>query len=170
MRSACLRYFNAAGADPQGRLGEDHRPETHLIPLVIDAALGRRGELKLFGSDYPTRDGTCVRDYVHVTDLASAHIHALGQLDDRSVVYNVGNGQGFTNLEVIQSVERVSGYSVPWKWADRRAGDPAFLIADSTAFRNDTGWTPHFSRLDDIVKTALHWRESHPNGYGYTPI
>ncbi|AOX19894.1 UDP-glucose 4-epimerase GalE [Kozakia baliensis] len=166
LRSACLRYFNAAGADPQGRLGEDHRPETHLIPLTIDAALGRRPGLKLFGRDYPTRDGTCVRDYIHVTDLADAHIRAIGQLDGRSVTYNLGNGLGFTNLEVVQSVERVSGRKVPWEWADRRPGDPAVLVADSTRLRQETGWNPQYQQLDQIVETALRWRESHPNGYG----
>jgi len=166
MKSACLRYFNAAGADAKGRLGEDHRPETHLIPLTIDAALGRRAGLKLFGNDYPTRDGTCVRDYIHVSDLADAHIRAMSQLDERSVTYNLGNGLGFTNLEVVQSVERVSGRKVPWEWAPRRGGDPAVLVADSTEIRRETGWDPRFSQLDDIVETALRWRVDHPNGYG----
>jgi len=166
VRSACLRYFNAAGADPQGRAGEDHRPETHLIPLTIDAALGRRPGLKLFGRDYPTRDGSCIRDYVHVTDLADAHVRALDMLDDRSVVYNIGNGLGYSNLEVVQSVERVSGRKVPWEWAERRAGDPAVLVADSTTLREQTGWTPRYAELDRIVETALRWREAHPQGYG----
>lgn len=166
LRSACLRYFNAAGADPQGRAGEDHRPETHLIPLTIDAALGRRPALKLFGTDYPTRDGSCVRDYIHVTDLADAHIRALAQIDHRSVTYNIGNGQGYSNLEIIQSVERVSGRKVPWEPAPRREGDPALLVADSTTLKNDTGWTPRFGDIDSIVETALRWRESHPHGYG----
>jgi UDP-glucose 4-epimerase len=166
LHSACLRYFNAAGADPKGRLGEDHRPETHLIPLTIDAALGRRPGLKLFGSDYPTRDGTCVRDYIHVMDLADAHIRAIGELDSRSVTYNLGNGLGFTNMEVIQSVERVSGRRVPWEWAERRPGDPAVLVADSAGVRAETGWMPRYQQLDDIVETALRWREAHPHGYG----
>ncbi|AQS88727.1 UDP-glucose 4-epimerase [Neoasaia chiangmaiensis NBRC 101099] len=166
MHSACLRYFNAAGADPKGRLGEDHRPETHLIPLTIDAALGRHPGLKLFGNDYPTRDGTCVRDYIHVTDLADAHIRAIGQLDTRSVTYNLGNGLGFTNLEVVQSVERISGRKVPWEWADRRPGDPAVLVADATRLRQETGWNPQYQNLDTIVETALRWREAHPQGYG----
>ncbi|MDG6094931.1 UDP-glucose 4-epimerase GalE [Acetobacter sp. AN02] len=166
LRSACLRYFNAAGADPGGRLGEDHRPETHLIPLTIDAALGRRPPLKLFGDDYATRDGTCVRDYIHVTDLADAHIRALGQLTDRSVTYNLGNGLGFTNLEVIRAVERVSGRKVPWEPAPRRAGDPAVLVADSSRIRKETGWDPQYQDIDIIVATALRWREAHPDGYG----
>lgn len=165
LRSACLRYFNAAGADPQGRAGEDHRPETHLIPLTIDAALGRRPALKLFGTDYPTRDGSCVRDYIHVTDLADAHVRALSQIDHRSVTYNIGNGLGYSNLEVIQSVERVSGRKVPWEAAPRREGDPSLLVADSTTLRNETGWTPRFGDLDSIVETALRWRESHPQGH-----
>ncbi|NVN02283.1 MULTISPECIES: UDP-glucose 4-epimerase GalE [Asaia] len=166
LRSACLRYFNAAGADPLGRAGEDHRPETHLIPLTIDAALGRRPALKLFGTDYPTRDGSCIRDYIHVTDLADAHIRALGQIDSRSVTYNIGNGQGYSNLEVIESVERVSGRKVPWEAAPRREGDPSLLVADSTTLRNETGWEPKFETLDRIVETALRWRETHPDGYG----
>ncbi|MBS1033356.1 UDP-glucose 4-epimerase GalE [Gluconobacter cerinus] len=165
MKSACLRYFNAAGADSQQRAGEDHRPETHLIPLTIDAALGRRPALKLFGTDYPTRDGSCVRDYIHVTDLADAHIRALAQIETRSVTYNVGNGQGYSNLEVIESVERISGRIVPWEPAPRRQGDPAFLVADSTTLRHETGWTTRFGDLDAIVETALAWRISHPNGY-----
>ncbi|WP_418610338.1 UDP-glucose 4-epimerase GalE [Gluconobacter cerinus] len=165
LRNACLRYFNAAGADPVGRAGEDHRPETHLIPLTIDAALGRRSALKLFGTDYPTRDGSCVRDYIHVNDLADAHIRALDQIEERSVAYNIGNGQGYSNLEVIQSVERVSGKKVPWVPASRREGDPAVLVADSSTLRRETGWMPRFGELDQIVETALRWREAHPYGY-----
>jgi UDP-glucose 4-epimerase len=165
LRSACLRYFNAAGADPQGRLGEDHDPETHLIPLVIDAALGRRPELAVFGDDYPTPDGTCIRDYIHVTDLAEAHLLALAQLDQRSVTYNLGNGQGHSVMEVIRMVERVSGRSVPYRIAPRRAGDPAALVAASDLLRRETGWTPRHDRLEDIVATALAWREAHPGGY-----
>ncbi|QDH15514.1 UDP-glucose 4-epimerase GalE [Oecophyllibacter saccharovorans] len=165
MHHACLRYFNAAGADPQGRSGEAHQPETHLIPLAIDAVLGRRPGLKLFGNDYPTRDGTCVRDYIHVTDLADAHIRAIGQLGDRSVTYNLGNGRGFTNLEVIESVGRVAGRPVPWEWAPRREGDPSVLVADSSRIRRETGWTPRYAELDQIVETAFRWREAHPHGF-----
>ena len=165
VKSACLRYFNAAGADPLGRAGEDHRPETHLIPLTIDAALGRRPALKLFGTDYPTRDGSCIRDYIHVTDLADAHVRVLDHIEERSVVYNLGNGQGFSNMDVIQSVERVSGLSVPWEAAERRVGDPAILVADSTTLRQQTGWSPRWSALDTIVETAFQWRKNHPGGY-----
>ncbi|TLU74243.1 UDP-glucose 4-epimerase GalE [Lichenicoccus roseus] len=166
LRSACLRYFNAAGADPQGRAGEDHTPETHLIPLVIDAALGRRAGLSINGDDYDTPDGTCIRDYVHVSDLATAHLRALEQLGDRSVTYNLGSGHGHSVLEVIRSVERVSGRQVPYSIGPRRAGDPPKLVALSERLRRETGWEPRFERLDDIVATAFAWREAHPDGYG----
>ncbi|MXV36287.1 MULTISPECIES: UDP-glucose 4-epimerase GalE [unclassified Saccharibacter] len=165
LRSGCLRYFNAAGSDPQGRAGEDHRPETHLIPLTIDAALGRRPALQLFGTDYPTADGSCIRDYIHVTDLADAHIRLLDQIDDRSVRYNVGTGHGYSNLDVIRSVERVTGHTVPWEAAPRRAGDPAMLVADASILRRDTGWTPQFTDLDAIIETVFKWRSAHPHGY-----
>ena len=166
LRSAALRYFNAAGADPGGRLGEDHRPETHLIPLVIDAALGRRPEVAVFGTDYPTPDGTCLRDYVHVTDLADAHLRALARLDTESVTYNLGSANGNSVLEVIASVERVLGRKVPARLADRRPGDPAVLVASPARIMADTGWAPRFAALDDIVRTAAAWREAHPHGYG----
>lgn len=166
LRSACLRYFNAAGADPAGVLGEDHDPETHLIPLVIDAALGRRGALTVFGTDYPTPDGTCVRDYVHVTDLGEAHLCALGQLDHRSVTYNLGNGNGHSVRDVIASVERVLGRPVPVQFGDRRPGDPAALVASSVLIQEETGWTPRFAELDTIVASAAAWRTAHPGGYG----
>lgn len=166
LRSACLRYFNAAGADPQGRLGEDHHPETHLIPLVIDAALGRRGELAVFGNDYKTPDGTCIRDYIHVSDLADAHIRALARLTEKSVTYNLGNGAGHSVMEVIRTVEQVSGRKVPAHIAGRRAGDPAILVAASDRLRRETEWSPRYDRLEDIVRHALAWREAHPSGYG----
>ena len=166
LRSACLRYFNAAGADPQGRLGEDHSPETHLIPLVIDAALGRRPEIAVFGQDYATPDGTCIRDYIHVADLADAHLRALAQLDMRSVTYNLGNGAGHSVMDVIRTVEQVSGRKVPARMAPRRAGDPAVLVAGSGKLRQETGWAPRYDALPTIVEHALAWREAHPNGYG----
>ena len=165
LKSACLRYFNAAGADPQGRLGEDHTPETHLIPLVIDAALGRRPEIAVFGQDYPTPDGTCIRDYIHVTDLADAHLRALEKLDQGSVTYNLGNGQGHSVMEVIAAVERMSGRRVPVRIAGRRAGDPAVLVAGAEKLRRETGWQPRHAALDTIVAHALAWREAHPRGY-----
>lgn len=166
LRSACLRYFNAAGADPAGSLGEDHDPETHLIPLVIDAALGRRPPITVFGTDYPTLDGTCIRDYVHVTDLGHAHLCALRQLDRRSVTYNLGNGQGHSVREVIASVERVLGRPVPAVFGDRRAGDPPVLVASSERIRHEAGWAPQFADLDGIVGSAARWRVAHPSGYG----
>jgi len=166
LRSACLRYFNAAGCDPAGRAGEDHDPETHLIPLVIDAALGRRPEILVFGNDYPTPDGTCVRDFIHVTDLADAHVRALARLDSSSVTYNLGNGAGHSVLEVIRSVERIGGRPVPVRIGARRPGDPATLVAASDLLRAETGWSPRYADLDDIVRTAWAWREAHPNGYG----
>jgi UDP-glucose 4-epimerase len=165
LRSACLRYFNAAGADPGGRLGEDHTPETHLIPLVIDAALGRRPEIAVFGQDYPTPDGTCIRDYIHVADLADAHLRSLSRLDEGSVTYNLGNGAGHSVMEVIRAVERVSGRSVPVRMAGRRAGDPAILVAGSDRIRSEAGWLPQHASLDTIVAHALAWRQSHPRGY-----
>jgi UDP-glucose 4-epimerase len=165
LRSACLRFFNAAGADPAGRLGEDHRPETHLIPLVIDAALARRPPLMVNGDDYATPDGTCIRDYIHVVDLCDALVLALGQLDRGSVTYNLGNGSGHSVMEVIAAVEAVSGRIVPRQIGPRRAGDPALLVASSERLRQDTGWTPRFAALEDIVRTAYDWRLRHPNGY-----
>ena len=164
LRSACLRYFNAAGADPGGRLGEDHNPETHLIPLVIDTALGRRPDIAVFGHDWPTPDGTCIRDYVHVADLADAHLRVLPVLDHRSAVYNLGNGQGHSVLEVIEAVRRVSGRPVSVRMAERRPGDPAVLVASSARIQRETGWQPRFAAIDDIVRTALAWREAHPTG------
>ena len=165
LKSACLRYFNAAGADPDGRLGEDHRPETHLIPLAIDAALGRRPELTIFGADYPTPDGTCIRDYIHVSDLAEAHLRALDRLNGGSVVYNLGNGAGHSVREVIDAVEAAAGRPVPVGIGARRPGDPPVLVASSDRIRRETGWTPRFPDLSDIVRTAYVWRAAHPGGY-----
>jgi UDP-glucose 4-epimerase len=165
LRYACLRYFNAAGADPAGRLGEDHRPESHLIPLVIDATLGRRGALDVFGDDYPTPDGTCIRDYVHVSDLASAHLLAVEALNCGPVVWNLGNGAGHSVRQVIASVERVAGLRVPYRVAPRRPGDAAVLVASSDRAQL-AGWRPAHGDLDDIVATAFAWRKAHPDGYG----
>jgi UDP-glucose 4-epimerase len=164
LRYACLRYFNAAGADPAGRLGEDHRPESHLVPLVIDGALGRRSALDVFGDDYPTPDGTCIRDYVHVSDLASAHLLALEALNKGPVVWNLGNGAGHSVRQVIAAVERVSGLKVPYRIVSRRAGDAAVLVA-SSARAQQAGWRPEHDDLDDIVGSAFAWRKAHPNGY-----
>jgi UDP-glucose 4-epimerase len=166
LRAAVLRYFNAAGADPAGRLGEDHRPETHLIPLAIDAALGRRPPLEVFGTDYPTPDGTCIRDYVHVTDLASAHLAALARLDHASVTYNLGSATGHSVLEVLRAVEQVGRRPVPHRLAPRRAGDPAMLVAASARITGETGWVPQHATLETIVESAWRWRLAHPHGYG----
>lgn len=166
LRYAALRYFNAAGADPAGRFGEDHDPETHLIPLAIDAALGRRPPLTVFGDDYPTPDGTCIRDYVHVTDLAAAHLAVLDRLEQQPVCrYNIGNGAGHSVKEVIAAVERVGGRPVPHSIGPRRAGDPPVLVAASERLRQECGWSPRHAELDDIVRTAWTWREAHPKGY-----
>lgn len=165
LRYASLRYFNAAGADPAGRYGEDHRPESHLVPLVIDAALGRRPPLDVYGNDYPTSDGTCVRDYVHVTDLADAHMLALDYLERDSITVNLGNGTGHSVLQVIDAVQRVSERKVPYQFCPRRPGDPAVLVASSERAQRELGWRPRFADLEDIVRTALCWREAHPHGY-----
>jgi UDP-glucose 4-epimerase len=165
LRFAALRYFNAAGCDPDGQLGEDHRPESHLIPLAIDATLGRRPKLAVFGDDYPTRDGTAVRDYIHVSDLAAAHLAVLERLEHGSCRYNLGTGQGTTVRDIIESIRRVAGREVPCEAAPRRAGDPAVLVASSARFSADTGWQPRWRRLDDLVATAWSWRRDHPNGY-----
>jgi UDP-glucose 4-epimerase len=165
MRFAALRYFNAAGADPASRAGEDHDPETHLIPLAIGAALGLRPALTVFGEDYDTPDGTCVRDYVHVTDLADAHLRVLPLLESRSVRYNLGNGTGYSVRQVLDAVGRVGGRPVPHGFGPRREGDPASLVASSRRLREETGWTPRFPDLDDIVRTAWAWHVAHPKGY-----
>jgi UDP-glucose 4-epimerase len=170
LQSGVLRYFNAAGADPAGRLGEDHDPETHLIPLAIDAVLGRRPPLRIFGSDYPTPDGTCVRDYVHVADLAEAHLLALerldaGQPDGAAVIWNLGTETGHSVLEVLQAVARVAGRAVPHELAPRRPGDPPVLVASARRIRAETGWQPRHAALDEIVRSAFAWRVAHPDGY-----
>ena len=167
LRSASLRYFNAAGADPQGRLGEDHDPETHLIPLAINAALGSGPALTVYGTDYDTPDGTCIRDYVHVTDLADAHLRVLDRLGSGpSVRYNVGNGTGYSVRQVIDTVSAVSGRAVPYSEGPRRAGDPAVLIASNALLRRETGWSPQHDSLEEIVRTAWAWRAANPQGFG----
>lgn len=166
LRYASLRYLNAAGADPDGHLGEDHRPETHLIPLVIDAALERRPALDVFGCDYPTPDGTCIRDYVHVTDLATAHLLALDHLETGNIICNLGSGTGYSVLEVIEAVQQVTGCTVPYRIVARRPGDPAILVASCECARNQLGWRPRFGDLHFIVRTAANWRGTHPHGYG----
>ena len=163
-KSIILRYFNAAGADPDNEIGEDHDPETHLIPLVLDAASGRRKNVSVFGADYPTPDGTCVRDYIHVSDLAEAHVNALQALfaRKRSEVYNLGNGRGFSVNEVINSVERVTGLEVPVVFGERRVGDPASLVSDASKAREELGWRPRITEIDEIVRTAWAWHQRVP--------
>lgn len=166
LRSACLRYFNAAGAHPDGSLGEDHAPETHLIPLVLDAAAGRRSHIEIFGTDYDTPDGTCIRDYIHVCDLAVAHALVLDLLAERSCRFNLGNGKGYSVRQVIDAAARVTGRSIPVKEGPRRAGDPPALVAASALINKELGWKPRFGDLETIVRHAWAWRQGHPGGYG----
>jgi len=156
---ASLRYFNVAGAI-EG-YGEAHEPESHLIPLILDVALGKRANIKIFGRDYPTKDGTCIRDYIHVRDLAEAHLLALAALSDTKsrLIYNIGNGQGFSVLEVVESVRRVTGRPIPVEECDRRPGDPAVLVAGSAKIKAELGWTPKFAELDQIVASAWEWHQ-----------
>ena len=172
--TVALRYFNAAGADPAGRLGEDHDPETHLIPLVLQAASGVRDKVTVFGSDYPTRDGTCIRDYIHICDLASAHVLALDALGSGRLggfqAFNLGNERGNTVLEVIASAERATKRKVPYVIGARRAGDPPMLVGSSELARKELGWQPRFPDIDSIVATAAAWFTRRPKGYstGYS--
>jgi UDP-glucose 4-epimerase len=156
-----LRYFNAAGADPDAEVGEDHDPETHLIPLVLDAAAGKRNAIKVFGTDYGTPDGTCIRDYIHVTDLAQAHILALQRLTGGadSSVYNLGNGQGFSVLEVIERARKITGKNIAVENSDRRAGDPPVLIASNEKAIKELDWKPQYADIDDIIGTAWRWHQ-----------
>lgn len=164
LKYACLRYFNAAGDTPHR--GEHHDPELHLIPIVLQVALGQREKLTIFGGDYPTKDGTCVRDYVHVLDLAQAHILALQGLDRLgSRKYNLGNGNGFTILEVIETAKRITGKPIPYEIGPRRPGDPAILIASSEQIRRDLGWEPRYPQLEQIISSAWQWHSAHPHGY-----
>jgi UDP-glucose 4-epimerase len=163
LRYAALRYFNAAGATQ--RCGEDHHPEMHLIPIVLEVALGKRESVTIFGDDYPTHDGTCVRDYIHVADLAQAHILALSALDKGSCIYNLGNGRGFSVKEVIETTREITGHPIPVKVGPRRPGDPPVLVAASQKIRDDLGWQPQFPTLRDIIQSAWDWRLKHPQGY-----
>jgi UDP-arabinose 4-epimerase len=164
LRSASLRYFNAAGADAAGELGELHRCETHIVPLVIESALGRRGPVEVFGTDYPTKDGTAVRDFVHVSDLADAHVLALKRLvaEEGSFAVNLGSGHGVSVMEVIRAVEKQAGAPVAWQPSPRRAGDPPALVADPSQARALLGWNPTRSSLDEIVSSAWRWHQTLP--------
>ncbi len=161
-----LRYFNAAGADADGQHGEDHTPENHLIPLVLQTALGRRGALKVFGTDYPTPDGTCIRDYVHTSDLASAHILAIQATQSGTQeVFNIGTGTGNSVFEVIHAAERVVGKPIAYEVVDRRPGDPPALVADPAKLKTRLGWKPRYADINEVVATAWQWHKSHPRGY-----
>jgi len=165
LRYASLRYFNAAGASRPDR-GEAHQPETHLIPRILGVALGRAQHVNIFGADYPTPDGTCVRDYVHVSDLASAHLLALGGLENHSaLIYNLGSGQGFSVRQVVEVARAVTGHRIPVVESPRRAGDPAVLVAGSNKIRRELGWQPRFPDLKTIVESAWQWHRTHPDGY-----
>jgi UDP-glucose 4-epimerase len=161
-----LRYFNAAGADPGGDYGEDHRPESHLIPLVLHAAVGRRPKVMIYGTDYPTRDGTCERDYIHTADLAQAHQLAVEAIEPgKGRAYNVGTGTGATILEVLRACEEVVGRPIPHEFAGRRPGDPAVLVGSADRLRRELGWSPQFPGIRDIVRTAWDWHQRHPSGF-----
>src|ERR1700675_2384713 len=163
VRFACLRYFNAAGAT--SIRGEDHDPELHLIPIVLQVAMGKREKVLIFGADYPTRDGTCVRDYIHVVDLAQAHILALGALDGGSRYYNLGNGEGFTVKEVIDTASEITGKKIQTEIGPRREGDPAVLVAASGKIRKELGWAPQFPHVRTIIESAWRWHQAHPTAY-----
>ncbi|GIM46766.1 UDP-glucose 4-epimerase GalE [Collibacillus ludicampi] len=162
-----LRYFNVAGAHADGLIGEDHDPETHLIPIVLQVALGQRDSISIFGDDYPTEDGTCIRDYIHVMDLANAHWLALKRLREagESGIYNLGNGTGFSVKQVIETAREVTGHPIPARIAPRRAGDPAVLIASYDKAQNELGWVQRYDSLEEIIRTAWNWHKKNPKGY-----
>ncbi|MFD1672861.1 UDP-glucose 4-epimerase GalE [Agrilactobacillus yilanensis] len=168
IKYTALRYFNVAGAKADGSIGEDHNPETHLIPIILEVAQGKRDKLKIFGDDYPTKDGTNIRDYVHVVDLADAHILAIQRLLDGgdSDAFNLGSSTGFSNKEILEAARKATDMAIPAEMAPRRAGDPSTLIADSTKARQVLGWAPQYDDVEKIIKTAWTWVNSHPEGYG----
>ncbi|MBN1992132.1 MAG: UDP-glucose 4-epimerase GalE [Anaerolineae bacterium] len=166
LRYAALRYFNAAGALPSGERGEAHEPETHLIPNILRVPLGQQEKFTLFGNDYPTPDGTCIRDYIHILDLSSAHLLALEALDKREkMIYNLGNGAGYSNLQVLETARRVTGHPIPTEFTPRRPGDAPALVADSSRIRQELGWTPQYPDLETIISHAWQWHKTHPQGY-----
>ncbi|WP_018133055.1 UDP-glucose 4-epimerase GalE [Effusibacillus pohliae] len=167
IKHVSLRYFNAAGAHPDGHIGEDHTPETHLIPIILQVALGQREFVSIFGDDYPTEDGTCIRDYIHVMDLANAHWLALKRLreSNESGIYNLGNGAGFSVKQVIDKAREVTGHPIPARIGPRRAGDPAVLIASSEKAKQELGWQPKYNSLQQIIESAWNWHKHHPQGY-----
>jgi UDP-glucose 4-epimerase len=166
LRYAALRYFNACGAGNNGQLGEDHRPESHLIPLTIRAAMGKRSEVKIYGTDYSTPDGTCIRDYIHVEDLCRAHLLAMKKLyQDSESIYNLGNNKGYSVREVIEAVKKISGKDFRVVAADRRPGDAPILTSDATKAKTELAWKPEIVELEEIVATAWQWHNQHPDGY-----
>ncbi|MFC7441663.1 UDP-glucose 4-epimerase GalE [Laceyella putida] len=167
LKSISLRYFNVAGAHPDGLIGEDHQPETHLVPIILQVALGQREHISIFGDDYPTEDGSCVRDYIHVMDLAQAHWLALAHLrnTERSDVFNLGNGKGFSVKEMIEIARKVTGHPIPAQVSPRRAGDPAVLVASSDKAQTVLGWKPQYHQLETIIESAWRWHQAHPRGY-----
>ena len=165
--SVALRYFNAAGAAADGTIGEDHDPELHLIPILLQVALGQRESIRIFGTDYPTPDGTCVRDYVHVEDLAEAHLLAIEGLNEgESETFNVGTGRGQSVLELVAAARSVTGHAIPATPVERRPGDPPSLYADSDKLRTRFGWEPRYMDINETISTAWHWHQAHPNGFG----
>jgi UDP-glucose 4-epimerase len=167
LKYAILRYFNAAGANADGNIGEDHSPETHLLPLILKTALGKNNSLKIFGGDYGTHDGTCIRDYVHVEDIINAHILSLKAIHENNdcCVFNVGSGTGYTNKEVISAVEEVTGKKVEYEVVDKRAGDVEKLVASPEKIHKELGWEPKYKKLNDIISTAWNWHKNNPDGY-----
>lgn len=167
IKYVALRYFNVAGALETGEIGEDHSPETHLIPIILQVALGKRDKVMIYGNDYPTKDGTPIRDYIHVMDLVDAHILALEKLrkENKSEVYNLGNGEGFTVKEVIEVARKVTGHPIPAEVTGRRPGDPAVLVASSEKAMKDLGWRPKYASLEEIIESAWMWHKNHPNGF-----
>ncbi|AOY78003.1 UDP-glucose 4-epimerase GalE [Clostridium formicaceticum] len=167
MKYVILRYFNVAGAHKSGKIGEDHSPETHLIPIILQVALGKREKIMIYGEDYPTKDGSCIRDYIHVVDLSEAHLLAVDKLrkDNTSAIYNLGNGAGFSVKEVIEAARRVTGHPIPAEVAGRRAGDPVILIASSEKIIKELGWKPKHASLEEIIGSAWKWHQGYPNGY-----
>lgn len=167
LRYISLRYFNAAGAATDALIGEDHQPESHLIPLVLQTALGLREQLDLYGTDYPTPDGTCIRDYIHIIDLSQAHLLALESLMNYSIsnIYNLGNGQGYSNLEVIETAQKITKKPIKINKTSRRPGDPAVLVASATKIQTELGWQPKYPSLETIIETAWKWHSNNPEGY-----
>ena len=167
LKHVILRYFNVAGAHESAKIGEDHEPETHLIPMILQTAMGKRESFDLYGDDYPTPDGTCIRDYIHAMDLADAHILAIEKLEKEpaSALYNLGSGSGFSNKEILETAKKITGIDIPVRFAPRRPGDPPVLIASSDKIKRELGWNPTRTHIDNIISTAWAWHSTHPDGF-----